>query len=157
MSRVQELIGEVKRPPFDIMRAAHVELVVRDLDASLHFYDELLGLVVTERTAEAAYLRGWEEYLHHSLVLRVGDEPAIDHVSLPGARATRTSTRSPRTSSAAAATVRGRPASRPGPRHARPGSARLPARVLPRDGLRRAAARRRSTCSAARRSCASTT
>ncbi|UGS35292.1 3,4-dihydroxyphenylacetate 2,3-dioxygenase [Capillimicrobium parvum] len=81
MSRVQELIGEVKRPPFDIMRAAHVELVVRDLDASLHFYDELLGMIVTERTAEAAYLRGWEEYLHHSLVLRVGDEPAIDHVS----------------------------------------------------------------------------
>ena len=63
------------------MRAAHVELVVRDLDASLHFYDELLGMIVTERTAGAAYLRGWEEFLHHSLVLRAGDEPAIDHVS----------------------------------------------------------------------------
>ena len=35
MSRVGELIGEVKRPSFDILRAAHVELVVRDLDASL--------------------------------------------------------------------------------------------------------------------------
>src|SRR3954447_7919873 len=81
MSRVQELIGEIRRPPFDIMRAAHVELVVRDLDASLHFYDTLLGMIVTERSAEAAYLRGWEEFLHHSLVLRVGEEPAIDHTS----------------------------------------------------------------------------
>jgi catechol 2,3-dioxygenase len=81
MTRVEQLIGEVRRPPFDILRAAHVELVVRDLDASLHFYEQLLGMIVTERASQAAYLRGWEEFLHHSLVLRVGDEPAIDHVA----------------------------------------------------------------------------
>lgn len=80
MTRVETLIGEVKSPPFDIMRAAHVELVVADLDASLSFYADLLGMIVTERTADAAYLRGWEEFLHHSLVLRQGPTAAIDHV-----------------------------------------------------------------------------
>jgi 3,4-dihydroxyphenylacetate 2,3-dioxygenase len=82
MSRVEDLIGEVTHPPFDIMRAAHVELVVADLDASLHFYETLLGMIVTQRTDDAAYLRGWEEYLHHSLVLRQGDTAAVDHVAL---------------------------------------------------------------------------
>jgi len=84
MSRVESLIGGVKRPPFDILRAAHVELVVADLDASLAFYDGLLGMIVTERSDGVAYLRGWEEYLHHSLVLRqgaAGQEPAVDHVA----------------------------------------------------------------------------
>jgi 3,4-dihydroxyphenylacetate 2,3-dioxygenase len=82
MSRVEDLIGEVTNPPFDIMRAAHVELVVADLDASLHFYETLLGMIVTQRTDDAAYLRGWEEYLHHSLVLRQGETASVDHVAL---------------------------------------------------------------------------
>jgi len=82
MSRVKDLIGEVKHPPFNIMRAAHVELVVADLDASLHFYETLLGMIVTARRGDVAYLRGWEEFLHHSLVLRQGDAAAVDHLGL---------------------------------------------------------------------------
>jgi 3,4-dihydroxyphenylacetate 2,3-dioxygenase len=36
-------------------------------------------MIVTEEDEDAVYLRGWEEYLHHSLVLRRGAVPAIDH------------------------------------------------------------------------------
>src|ERR1700759_590853 len=57
-------------PPFDIMRAAFVELQVTDLAASEHFYAELLGMIVSARTDDAVYLRGWEERQHHSLILR---------------------------------------------------------------------------------------
>jgi 3,4-dihydroxyphenylacetate 2,3-dioxygenase len=57
-------------PPYDIIRAAFAELHVRDLAASEHFYVDLLGMIVSARTPEALYLRGWEERLHHSLVLR---------------------------------------------------------------------------------------
>jgi len=81
MTRVESLISTVHKPPFDILRVAHVELVVRDLEASVAFYGDLLGMIVTERTADAVYLRGWEEYLHHSLVLRQGDVPALDHAA----------------------------------------------------------------------------
>ena len=56
--------------PFDVLRCAYAELLVTDLAASEHFYVDLLGLVVSERTADALYLRGWEERSHHSLILR---------------------------------------------------------------------------------------
>jgi catechol 2,3-dioxygenase len=75
-------------PPFDIVRTAHVELVVTDLAASREFYVDLLGLVPTAESGDALYLRGLEERLHHSLVLRAGTEPLVDHiafrVSAPG-------------------------------------------------------------------------
>jgi 3,4-dihydroxyphenylacetate 2,3-dioxygenase len=56
--------------PFDIMRAAFVELQVTDLAASEQFYAELLGMIVSARSDDAVYLRGWEERQHHSLILR---------------------------------------------------------------------------------------
>lgn len=68
-------------PPFDIVRVGHVELVVTDLAASREFYVDTLGLVATTETADAIYLRGYEERLHHSLVLRAGPEPLVDHIA----------------------------------------------------------------------------
>lgn len=69
------------RPPFTIVRAAHVELVVKDLARSRAFYVDLLGFNPTLETAGALYLRGIEERCHHSLVLRQGDTPAVAHLS----------------------------------------------------------------------------
>ena len=68
---------------FDILRAAYVELHVRDLDASRHFYVDLLGLVVSAETGDALYLRGWEERLHHSIVLRQSDQSAAARLGSP--------------------------------------------------------------------------
>ncbi|MGD0375205.1 MAG: 3,4-dihydroxyphenylacetate 2,3-dioxygenase [Streptosporangiaceae bacterium] len=64
-------------PAPDIIRAAYAELIVTDLEASRRFYRDVLGLVVTEEDENSVYLRGFEEYLHHSLVLRRGDVPAL--------------------------------------------------------------------------------
>ncbi|WP_033288829.1 3,4-dihydroxyphenylacetate 2,3-dioxygenase [Amycolatopsis jejuensis] len=61
----------------DVIRCAYAELVVRDLRASREFYVDVLGLVVTYEDDEAIYLRAFEEYLHHSLILRKGPEPAL--------------------------------------------------------------------------------
>lgn len=61
---------------YDILRTARAELWVTDLSASERFYVDLLGLVVSARTDDALYLRGWEERGHHSLVLRKADEAA---------------------------------------------------------------------------------
>jgi catechol 2,3-dioxygenase len=71
MTTVAELVARPRpEPPYDIVRAAYAELQVTDLDASEAFYAGLLGMVVSARTEDAVYLRGWEERLHHSLVLR---------------------------------------------------------------------------------------
>jgi catechol 2,3-dioxygenase len=62
--------------PFDITRASHVDLRVADLDRSLEFYVQVIGLVVSDRDRDVAYLRGVEEAAHHSLVLRRSAEEA---------------------------------------------------------------------------------
>ena len=70
-------------PPFNITRASHIVLTVRDLEASLAFYSELIGLVVSERTGDTLYLRGLEEACHHSLVLqRTGAAPVCRRIGL---------------------------------------------------------------------------
>jgi catechol 2,3-dioxygenase len=60
--------------PFNITRASHLELLVADLERSLRFYTEVMGLAVTERDDAVAYLRGMEESCHHSLILRVSPD-----------------------------------------------------------------------------------
>jgi catechol 2,3-dioxygenase len=62
-------------PPFNVVRASHVELGVRDLGRSRAFYADCLGYLVSDATADALYLRAVEERNHHSIVLRKTDEP----------------------------------------------------------------------------------
>ena len=63
--------------PPDVVRCAYAELVVTDLAASREFYVGVLGLVVTHEDDDAVYLRAFEEFLHHSLVLRRGAVAAL--------------------------------------------------------------------------------
>ncbi|MBL0888332.1 3,4-dihydroxyphenylacetate 2,3-dioxygenase [Myceligenerans sp. I2] len=69
-------------PPFTITRASHVALAVTDLAASRDFYRDTIGLVVTEESDDAVYLRGLEEAAHHSLVLRRAEEAKALHIGL---------------------------------------------------------------------------
>lgn len=64
----------------NIVRAAHGEFRVTDLERARTFYVDLLGFVETERTVDALYLRGLEERGHHSLVLRLGDAACAGHL-----------------------------------------------------------------------------
>jgi catechol 2,3-dioxygenase len=65
----------VPNPPFNVVRASHVELAVRDLGRARAFYVDCLGYLVSGETADTLYLRAVEERNHHSLVLRRGSEP----------------------------------------------------------------------------------
>ena len=60
----------------NIVRASYLELIVTDLDRSRWFWSDMLGFHVTAQDDEALYLRGTEEAVHHSLVLRRGEHPA---------------------------------------------------------------------------------
>ena len=66
-----------KLTPPDIIRCAYAELIVTDLGLSRAFYVDVLGLVVTFEDEDAIYLRAFEEYLHHSLILRRGPVAAL--------------------------------------------------------------------------------
>lgn len=65
----------------NIIRSAHGEYRVTDLDRARAFYVDALGFIETERTAHALYLRGLEERDHHSLVLRKAASPGAGHLA----------------------------------------------------------------------------
>lgn len=67
-------------PAFDITRASHIALTVADLGASLDFYREVIGLLLSARDGDTAWLRGVEETAHHSLILRQGPVAACDYL-----------------------------------------------------------------------------
>jgi len=69
------------KPDFNILRAAHVEFRVTDLERTADFYVGLLGFVETARDAHRLYLRGYEEWLHHSLVLRRAPSAGVGHIA----------------------------------------------------------------------------
>jgi len=58
------------KPGFNITRASHVVLGVKDLDLSRRFYVDMLGMVMTAEEGDTIYLRGLEEACHHSIVLK---------------------------------------------------------------------------------------
>ncbi|MGJ8720265.1 MAG: 3,4-dihydroxyphenylacetate 2,3-dioxygenase [Salinibacterium amurskyense] len=76
-SNTPALIMTPTATPPDILRCAYMELVVTDLAASREFYVDILGLVVTEEDENAIYLRSFEEFIHHNLVLRKGPVAAV--------------------------------------------------------------------------------
>lgn len=64
-----------------LARLGHVALRTPDLDRSLEFFDGVLGLEVTDRDGDAAYLRAWGDHEHHTLALLAGDEGRFDHAA----------------------------------------------------------------------------
>ena len=67
----------VKHPPFNVVRASHVEYGVSDLGRSRAYWVDALGFIVSEQTGDSLYLRGLEERSHHCVVLRQADAPIV--------------------------------------------------------------------------------
>jgi 3,4-dihydroxyphenylacetate 2,3-dioxygenase len=63
-------------PAPDIVRTAYVDLVVTDLGRARAFWVDLVGFHVTAEEPGVLYLRGYEEFVHHCVALRVGPQPA---------------------------------------------------------------------------------
>ncbi|MDQ0175345.1 3,4-dihydroxyphenylacetate 2,3-dioxygenase [Bacillus chungangensis] len=63
---------------FSIIRVARTVLHVTDLQASRDFYVNALGFIETEHDEEHIYLRGLEEHVHHSLLLKKADKPVVE-------------------------------------------------------------------------------
>jgi catechol 2,3-dioxygenase len=68
-------------PGPQVAQCGAINLGTKDLDASVHFFGDLLGMEVVAREAGVAYLRGFQELTHHSLVLREQDENIVNSYS----------------------------------------------------------------------------
>jgi catechol 2,3-dioxygenase len=54
-----------------------VAITSPDVEASVRFYEEQVGLTVVDRVGDAVYLRCWGDYYRYSVVVQPGDEPAL--------------------------------------------------------------------------------
>lgn len=62
-----------------VLRAGHVQIRVLDMVAALRHYTEVLGLLEVARDPEGrVYLKAWDEFDHHSVILRQADTPGMD-------------------------------------------------------------------------------
>ena len=63
-----------------VAHIGHVELSVTDLEASAGFFEEIVGLTVSRCDPDRAFLRAWQDWDHHTLVLTRSDRSAVEHV-----------------------------------------------------------------------------
>jgi catechol 2,3-dioxygenase len=64
-----------------IAHIGHAELRVKDLEASREFFTDGLGLFVSEETDQQVFLRAWQDWDHHTLVLTRAPESGLGHVA----------------------------------------------------------------------------
>jgi len=64
-----------------IAHLAHAELEVADLEASRDFFTRILGLSVSDEDDQHVYLRAWQDWDHHTLLLTQAETSALGHVA----------------------------------------------------------------------------
>jgi catechol 2,3-dioxygenase len=63
----------------DIAHLAHIELLTPKPAESEWFFSEVMGMTVSDRRGDSVYLRGWDDYEHHTLKLTAAPKPGLGH------------------------------------------------------------------------------
>ena len=62
-----------------VLRPGHAQIRVLDMEESVEFYTNVLGLIETGRDSQGrVYFKAWDERDHNSVVLRQADQAGID-------------------------------------------------------------------------------
>ena len=72
-------------PCYDIAHLAHVELLTPKPEESLRFFLDVMGMQETATRGDSVYLRGWDDYEHHTLKLTASKRPGIGHFAFRAA------------------------------------------------------------------------
>lgn len=70
---------EPEEPLHDLAHLGHVELLTPRLEESRHFFVAVMGMHESARDGESLYLRGWDDYEHHTLKLTAAPRPGLGH------------------------------------------------------------------------------
>ncbi|HWV75906.1 MAG TPA: VOC family protein [Isoptericola sp.] len=71
------------RPPLgDVAHLGHAQLFSPVPEETVAFFTDFMGLTVSARDGDSTYLRTWDDYEHHSLVVTRRDEPGIGRTAL---------------------------------------------------------------------------
>jgi catechol 2,3-dioxygenase len=68
-----------EEPIYDLAHLAHVELLTPKPDESLCFFVDIMGMAESGRQGNSVYLRGWDDYEHHTLKLTASAQPGLGH------------------------------------------------------------------------------
>src|SRR5579862_5928543 len=72
-------------PNLDIAHLGHLELLTPKPEESLRFFVNVFGLTESGREGDSVYLRGWDDYEHHSLKLSASNKPGVGHFAFRAA------------------------------------------------------------------------
>jgi len=70
---------EPTRRSFDLAHLAHVELLTPKLEDSVNFFINVMGMTESGRRGDSVYLRGWDDYEHHTLKLTASNVTGMGH------------------------------------------------------------------------------
>ncbi len=65
----------------EIAKLGHVALVSEDLEKSLWFFKDVIGLEETREVSGTHYLRAWGDFEHHTLSITAGETSYVDHIA----------------------------------------------------------------------------
>jgi catechol 2,3-dioxygenase len=68
-------------PIYDLAHLAHMEMLTPKPDESLKFFVDVMGMTETARKGDSVYLRGWDDYEHHTLKLTAAKTSGMDHMA----------------------------------------------------------------------------
>lgn len=64
---------------FDLAHLAHVELLTPKPEESLRFFVDVMGMTESGQEGDSVYLRGWDDYEHHTLKLTAAKVAGMGH------------------------------------------------------------------------------
>src|SRR4026208_227508 len=64
---------------FDLAHLAHLELLTPKPDESLNFFVNVMGMTESGQRGDSVYLRGWDDYEHHTLKLTSSKAAGMGH------------------------------------------------------------------------------
>src|ERR1043166_72893 len=64
-----------------VLRPGHIQIRVTDLTRAVRHYADVIGLEeVLRAPGGRVYFKAWDEFDHHSVILREADTPGMDFV-----------------------------------------------------------------------------
>ncbi|RHW33399.1 2,3-dihydroxybiphenyl 1,2-dioxygenase [Lysinibacillus yapensis] len=77
----QSLLEKLEKQMTSVAHLGHVEIGVTNLEKSLWFFTEVMGLYVSANEGDKVYLRAWQDFDHHTLVLNKSDVSCVKQIA----------------------------------------------------------------------------
>ncbi len=80
LSEERLLLEKLEMQSKSIAHIGHVEIGVTDLEKSVWFFTEVMGLFITAEQDDRVYLRAWQDFEHHTLILKKAEKSGLKHI-----------------------------------------------------------------------------